>query len=181
LIIFVGLAGSGKSVQGKLLAKEMNAQYFSMGEFLRQHVDPVIKEKMVTGVLISDEEVIEVVNDELSKVRESADKEYILDGFPRTLKQAHWLIKEVKKGRFHIRGVIYLIADKTVIIPRLLDRKRPDDNLETISRRMEEYNSLTLPILDYFKEAKVKVYEVDAEKDIETVHRDIMNCLELKS
>ncbi len=176
MIILVGVAGSGKSVQGKLLAREINAKYFSMGEFLRQHVDPTIQKKMLTGELISDQEVIEVVDDELSKVQNN-DEEYILDGFPRTVTQADWLLEEVKSGRFKIRGVINLNASPEVIVPRLLDRNRQDDNLIAIKQRMSEYNKLTLPIIDHMKSANIKIFKINAEQTIEKVHADIINSL----
>ncbi len=176
MIILVGVAGAGKSVQGKLLANEIGAKYFSMGEFLRQHLDPTIQQKMLTGELISDDEVIDVVDDELSKVKKP-DEEYILDGFPRTVKQAEWLLEEVKKGRFKLDGVLNLKASPEVIVPRLLKRKRPDDNIETINQRMIEYDKLTLPIVDHLKEAKISIFDIDAERSVEDVHQEIMESL----
>lgn len=176
MIILVGVAGAGKSVQGKLLAQEISAKYFSMGEFLRQHLDPTIQKKMLTGELISDEEVIEVVDEELSKVKKP-DEEYILDGFPRTIKQTEWLLAEVDKHRFNLDGVLNLKASPEVIVPRLLKRKRPDDNIAAINQRMEEYNKLTLPIVDRLKKAKVAIFDIDAEQTVEIVHQEIMRSL----
>ncbi len=176
MIILVGVAGSGKSVQGKLLAKEINAKYFSMGEFLRQHLDPIIQKKMLTGELISDDEVIDVVDEELSKVKKP-NEEYILDGFPRTVIQTKWLLEEVKKKRFNLDGVLNLIASPEVIVPRLLNRKRQDDNIAAINMRMDEYNKLTLPIVDCLKDANIAIFDIDAEKSVEEVHQEIMASL----
>lgn len=179
MIIIVGVAGSGKSVQGKLLAKEINAKYFSMGEFLRQHLDPAIQEKMLNGDLISDEKVIEVIDEELSKVKKP-DEEYILDGFPRTVVQTDWLLQEVKKKRFSIEGVLNLKAKPEVIVPRLLERKRQDDNLTAINQRMDEYNKLTLPIIDRLKEAGIDIFDIDAEQTVEKVNEAIFSSLKGK-
>lgn len=176
MIIFVGVAGSGKSIQGKLLAQKIGAKYFSMGEFLRQHVDKSIQDKMLTGELISDSEVIEVVDDALPKVR-NPDEEYVLDGFPRTVAQTDWLIEEVKKARFLIRAVINLEAAAETIVPRLLERKRPDDNINAISQRINEYDKFTLPIIEHLKKAKIKVFNINAERPIEEVHQDIISRL----
>lgn len=174
MIILIGVAGSGKSVQGKLLAREIDAKYFSMGEFLRLHVDPGIQKKMLTGQLISDQEVINVIDDELSRVK-NENEIYILDGFPRTIAQTDWLLNEVKKGRILIDGVINLKASPEVIVPRLLERKRQDDNIATINQRIKEYNKQTLPIIERLKEAKVKIFDINAEQTVENVNRDIYN------
>jgi adenylate kinase len=176
MIIFVGVAGSGKSIQGRLLSQKINAKYFSMGEFLRHHVDPSIQNKMLTGELIDDHEAIQVINEDLPKADEDGE-EYILDGFPRTITQADWLIEQVKKGRFTIEGVVYLKASPETIVPRLLERKRPDDNIDAIEQRIKEYNELTLPILDHLKKANIKVHDINAELPIEEVHKEIISSL----
>ena len=181
MIIFIGVAGSGKSIQGRLLAQTINAKYFSMGEFLRNHVvDPIVKEKMITGELLSDIDVISLIDDALPKEKQY-EEEYILDGFPRSIVQADWLIEKVQRKRFSIRGIIHLQATSETIIPRLLERKRPDDNLEAISNRISEYQNTILPILDRLKEVGMKVYDINAEKSIEEVHNDIVNNIKLGS
>jgi adenylate kinase len=176
VIIFVGVAGSGKSIQGRLLAQKIGAKYFSMGEFLRDHVDPQIQQKMLTGELISDEEVISLIDAALPKVNDAGD-EYILDGFPRTTVQADWLLKEIDRGRFIIRGVIHLNASPEIIVPRLLERKRPDDFIEAINQRINEYNGTILPILDRLKADHVNIYEINAEQPIDLVSKEILTKL----
>ena len=180
MIIFVGVAGSGKSIQGRLLAQKINAKYFSMGEFLREHVDPNIQQKMLTGELISDDEVISAIDDALPRVS-NLDEEYILDGFPRTTAQADWLIKEIERGRFLVKGVIHLKASPEVIVPRLLERKRPDDYIEAINQRINEYKTTILPILERLKEDHIHIYEIDAEQPIDRVNTEILKKLELTS
>jgi adenylate kinase len=180
VIIFVGAAGSGKSIQGRLLAQKIGATYFSMGEFLRSHVDPNLQKKMLTGELINDEEAIKAVNDALPRLS-NANEEYILDGFPRTTTQADWLIKEIERGRFVIDGVIHLQASPEIIVPRLLERKRPDDYLEAINQRISEYNNTILPILERLKVVNVKIHDINAEKPIDVVNKDIITTLGLGS
>ena len=179
MIIFVGVAGSGKSIQGRLLAQKTGAVYFSMGEFLRDHVDSVIQKKMLTGVLISDEEAIKAVDGEFPKVN-SGGTEYILDGFPRTTEQANWLIGEIERGRFVVTAVIHLKASAEVIVPRLLERSRPDDYMDAINQRISEYNNTIIPILDRFKQDNVTVFDINAEQPIDDVHKEILNKLGLE-
>lgn len=180
MIIFIGLAGAGKSIQGRLLVQKINADYCSMGELLRDNVDPSIQEKMLTGELISDQDVIKILNAGIPKPDlSSPNKECILDGFPRSLAQVDWLIDQAKAGRFVIKGVIHLKASTEVIIPRLLERHRQDDNMEAINKRIEEYDQTILPILERLKSVGIKIYEVNAEQPIEDVQKDIISQLNL--
>ena len=176
LIIFVGVAGSGKSVQGRMLAETLKAHYFSMGDFLRRHLDPVIQEKMLTGELISDDQVIGEIVKEWSKVK-TIDEEVIVDGFPRTLVQADWLLSQAEEKRFKITAIINLAASAEIITERLLGRKRPDDHLEAIKLRIKEYNKATLPIIERMKRAGVKIFNIDAERPVDEVHADIIKAL----
>ena len=151
-----------------------------MGEFLREHVDPNIQQKMLTGELIKDEEVISAIDDALPRVSQP-DEEYILDGFPRTTIQADWLLKEIDRGRFTIKGVIHLNATPEIIVPRLLERKRPDDYLEAINQRINEYTDTILPILDRLKADHIKTYEINAEQPIDLVNAEIISKLRINS
>jgi adenylate kinase len=175
MVILLGVAGSGKSVQGKLIAKALNCEYFSTGEFLRQNVDPVIVDKMRTGTLIDDPEVIRATQEAL--LSNGYRKEFVLDGFLRTVPQAEWLIKEVKKGDFKVTAVINLVASPETIVQRLLNRKRPDDQLEIIKKRLNEYNKAINPIVSALESAGIKVNNVDANRAVEEVNKDVMNII----
>lgn len=179
MIVLLGVAGSGKSVQGKLIAKTLKCDYFSTGEFLRQHVDPVIKEKMLTGTLIQDEEVISATEDAL--LSNGHNKEFVLDGFLRTLRQAEWLVKEVAEGKFQTPSVINLRAQPETIVKRLLNRKRPDDQIDIIKKRLNEYNIAILPIINILESAGIEVHDINANNSVEEVNLDIMKILRPKS
>lgn len=175
MIVFVGVAGSGKSIQGRLLAQELKCDYFSMGQFLRSNVNEEVKEKMIKGDLINDAEVVHIID--VALARANTDKEYILDGFPRTQYQTDWLISQANSGNLHIKLVIHLKASAEVIVPRLLERKRPDDNMSAISLRLNEYNANIMPIINDFEKASVKIAEINAEETIERVHAQIMAAI----
>ena len=178
MIIFVGLAGSGKTLQGRLLTQKIGAIYVSIGELLRENVDPEIKEKMLTGELIGDDDVIKLLDLALP-AKDQTMQESILDGFPRTLKQVEWLVQQVKKGRIKVNGVIHLIASPDVVVPRLLERSRPDDHMEAIKVRIDEYNQMILPIIQRLKGEGIKVYDVNGEQTIEEVQKEIITKLNL--
>ncbi len=177
MIIFMGVAGSGKSVQGKLLAEKLKYQWVSTGELLRKNLVENHRDEMLKGKLLNDKEIIGVIDGFLATASPS---ECILDGFPRTLSQAEWLLNQKVPGD-HITAVIHLKADADVVKKRLLDRGRPDDNEVAINQRFKEYNNQTLPIVDLFVENKITVYEIDAERPVEQVHKEILSKLTVKS
>lgn len=175
MIIFLGLAGSGKSVQGKMLATNLNCTYFSMGEFLRQNLPMERLETLNKGELINDNETFDI----LEKVLDDKykQKEFILDGFPRTTYQAEWLIKQIQDNRFKITAVFHLVVSEKVAVDRLLDRHRQDDNMEAIRNRIREYNEAILPIIEKFKASSIRVYDINGERTPEEVDKDIVSNL----
>jgi len=88
----MGVAGSGKSVQGRLLADEMALPWLSTGEFLRMLVSGERRKDMLAGRLLSDREIIKLVQKIFAMI--DIHEEFILDGFPRTVSQADWLLNQ---------------------------------------------------------------------------------------
>lgn len=175
MIVFMGVAGSGKSVQGRLLANELGCTWLSTGEFLRQHVTGKRREEMLEGKLLGDDEIIEMFGQAFDKM--DPKKPFILDGFPRTLPQAKWLITKHEKGEVRIDAIIHLVASKELVKNRLLRRGRQDDTDKAIAERFKEYESLTLPSVAWFKEENIPVYEIDGEREVQEVHDEIMKSL----
>lgn len=178
MYILMGLAGSGKGTQGELLAKKINYSYLSTGEYLRGYITGKRREEMLAGKLISDQEMIGIIESFLSEQKNKTST--ILDGFPRTLKQAEWLIKASKKEDFLVEAVIYLKVPEEKLLKRLIERGRQDDTREVIEKRFSEYKESTSPALDYYKEKDIKIFEIDGSKKIEEVHQEIMQKIEQK-
>jgi adenylate kinase len=176
MILLMGVAGAGKSMQGRILADEHGYAWISTGEILRVLVTGRRRQEMLQGKLLSDEEVIELID----KVFDLIDtkQEFVLDGFPRTVPQADWLLEQIDKGRFELTAVVNLVAGKDVILERLTKRGRVDDNEEAVSARFDEYEAVTRPILDHFKEKKIRVHEVDADRDPREIHDDILELID---
>jgi adenylate kinase len=171
----MGVAGSGKSTQGHQLADEYGYAYISTGEIFRVLITGRRRNEMLEGQLLSDDEVIRVVD----KVLELIDtkEEFILDGFPRTKPQVDWLLDQCEAGRFGEPIVLNLEVSETLIRDRLQKRGRLDDSEEAISHRYEQYQEVTRPILAYMKEKNLKVTEIDAGRDPQAVYRDILRTL----
>lgn len=174
-LVLIGIQGAGKSTQGNFLSKRFKIPYLSTGHIFRQiakektQLGRHVKELMSSGALIPDEKVIEIVNSYLSKP--SYKKGYILDGFPRTLKQAKKFINNVDK-------VIQIhIPDKEALW-RLAYRNdvRDDDTIEAIRKRIELFKKFTVPVLDYYQKQK-KLVTIDGTKSIDEVQDEILKSL----
>ncbi len=176
MIILTGVAGAGKSLQGRLFADEHGYAWISTGELFRVLVTGERRQRMLAGELLSDDEVIALVDKTLKLI--DVNEEFVLDGFPRTKVQTDWLIGEVTSGRLQLTAVFNLTADRAVVKKRLLARGRQDDTDQAIAKRFTEYETTTLPILDYFKAAGAPVYSIDADQDPITVHDQIMQYID---
>lgn len=177
MIILMGVAGSGKSTQGHQLADEYGYAYISTGEIFRVLITGRRRNEMLEGRLLSDEEVIRVVD----KVLELIDtkEQFILDGFPRTKAQVDWLLKQCEAGRFDPPVVLNLEVSEHVIRDRLTKRGRLDDSEEAISHRYELYEAVTRPILAYMKQKGWQIADIDANQDASMVQQEIVRVLQL--
>lgn len=176
MIVLMGVAGAGKSMQGRLFADEHGYAWVSTGELFRVLVTGERRAEMLKGKLLSDKEVIELVDRTLDLI--DLNEEFLLDGFPRTTVQADWLLAEVKRGRMNLTAVFNLTASREVVKKRLLVRGRQDDTEEAIEHRFTEYETATLPIVEYFRKVGTAVYDIDADLDPITVHDQIMTYID---
>lgn len=173
----MGVAGAGKSVQGRLLADTHGWPWLSTGEFLRMLISGEKRKAMAAGKLLDDQEIISLVRRALSLV--DTDQEFVLDGFPRTVAQADWLLSQIKHGQLKATAVIHLKASSETVEKRLLSRGRQDDNQEAISERLREYKETIMPILNELKNSGIKIIEVDGEKSVDSVQAAIIESLNL--
>lgn len=175
-IILIGIQGSGKSTQGNLLSEKLNIPYLSTGHIFREIAKEktpfgrYVKETLNAGVLIPDDKTLEIVTDYLS--RSEYKNGYILDGFPRTVKQATEFING-------INYVFYLNVSDREALWRLSyrDDSREDDTLLALRKRIELFHEVTEPVLDYYREKGILV-ELDGEKEIEEIHNEIISIIE---
>lgn len=176
MIIFVGVAGSGKSVQGRKLADRFGLPWLSTGEFLRMLVSGERRKAMLKGELLGDQEIIALVQKIFSVVDSS--QEFVLDGFPRTTGQADWLLNQAKHNQLQVTAIVHLVAPESVVEARLLERGRGDDTAEAIKLRFKEYEETVLPLLEQFKEANIPVLDIKGDKDVEDIHQEIVDSVE---
>lgn len=175
MIILTGVAGSGKSMQGRLLADREALPWLSTGEFLRMLISGDERRDMLAGKLLDDEEIISLVQKIFNVV--GVEEEFVMDGFPRTAGQADWLLNQAKYGQLDVTAVIHLTASKEAVLKRLLGRARQDDTEEAITERFKEYEDAIKPILTQFKAAHIPVYDINGEQEPEVIHQEILKAL----
>ena len=175
MIIIMGVAGAGKSVQGRWVADEIGVPWLSTGEFLRMLVTGKRRQEMLQGKLLDDSEMISLADKIFHMI--DTKEEFILDGFPRTQTQADWLIAQHKAGLINISSVLHIEASEKVVQERLLNRGRPDDTEEAIRKRFDEYNAVTLPIINDLEANGITVHHVNGDRTPEEVHGDVAPLL----
>ena len=82
MIILMGVAGAGKSMQGRMFADEHGYAWISTGELFRVLVTGKRRQQMLEGKLLSDEEVIQLIDKTLKQMVDT-NQEFLLDGFPQ--------------------------------------------------------------------------------------------------
>ena len=178
MIVFFGPAGAGKSVQGNLLAARNDWRWLGAGQLLRDSKDPELLARMSTGKLVSPEIVNRVMGEALERAKSKQVKKVILDGYPRQLEQAKWLVENKTRHGRDIDLVIVLEVPRTELMRRLEIRGRLDDVPEIIDERLRIYRQEMYPILNYFNEKGVRIAHIDGTGTVGQVHDRIMEEIE---
>ena len=171
----MGVAGVGKSVQGRAVADELALPWLSTGEFLRMMISGERRRKMLDGHLLDDGEIIELADKIFHMI--DVKEEFILDGFPRTVPQADWLMAQHKAGLINISCVILLEASQEVVTERLLSRGRPDDTKEAIAKRFDEHQAVSMPIIEDLEGQGVQIHKIDGSRTPDEVQVDVLKAL----
>lgn len=176
MIVFFGPAGAGKSVQGQMLAARNGWRWLSAGQLLRDTHDLELIKEMQTGKLVDSQKVNELMSEAIQRSH-SVDN-VILDGYPREMSQAKWLIeKRTHHGR-DIKLVIVLEVPKSELLKRLEVRGRVDDTPDAIDNRLRIYRTEMYPVLSYLTEQNVNIVHIDGVGTVGQVHDRIMEELQ---
>jgi len=160
-------------VQGQLLAARNNWRWLSSGQLLRDTHDIELIKEMQSGKLVTPEKVNELMGDALKRAK-NVDR-VILDGYPRQLSQAKWLIDSRPDHERSIQLVIVLEVPRSELLKRIEVRGRIDDTPEAGDERLRIYRTEIYPILTYLTEQGVNVAHIDGTGSVGQVHDRIMD------
>lgn len=201
IYILTGGPATGKGTRSEILARALNIPHIATGDMLRAvaQENEEIREKLQRGELISDEIITGLLEERLKE--EDCKVGFVLDGYPRTYKQAELLDELLAKLGREITKVMELTVPDELAFKRILERKkceecgemygidfppkvedvcdkcgghlsvRTDDTRETLSRRINTYRENAKAILDFYRE-KGLLMTVDASANPETVVDD---------
>jgi len=206
--VIMGIQGSGKGTQAKMLAADLDLVHISVGDIFRWNVQnhtkigAQVRRVMAAGELVGDDLVESVVRDRLTQ--HDWNFGFIIDGFPRDPRQAEFFLES-----YDIDGVIELDLPDSEVRRRVLNRRlcadcgmdynliansptvpgrcdmcggelitREDDTEEALTIRLRDYHDQTNPVLAIFRR-KEYVYTVDARPAAEVIQRQIRECLGL--
>lgn len=126
ILILLGPPGAGKGSQASKIIEEFGVTHISTGDIFRKNIKEEtelglkVKDVIASGSLVSDDLTNELVFDRLDS--ETSDS-FMLDGYPRNINQAQALDKWLEENDKELTKVIYIDADKDVLISRIAGRR----------------------------------------------------------
>ena len=204
-LVILGPQGSGKGTQARLLADSLGLYYFESGDFLREvaksdpRIDEIVNKR---GELLPDDEVFAMISKHLEAKSPNLEN-FILDGYPRSLKQYTLLKDWLKVMGKKIDHVIYLAINEEESITRITARRtcekcdrvynlvtnpppapdtcecggkliqRQDDTPEVVKKRLEIFKETTKPLIEVVKKDGI-LLEVNGEQPIDVILKEII-------
>lgn len=184
-LLIVGPPGAGKGTQAKRIGETFGIPDVSTGDIFRFHIKNGtelglrVKAIVDAGDYVPDSLTNEIVTARLEE--EDAANGFLLDGYPRTIDQVHYLDELLEKKGQPLEAVIRLVADQEEIIARLTKRAheqgRADDTEEAIRHRQEVYARETAPLVEVFRERGLLI-DVDGLGNVDEVGDRISAALQ---
>lgn len=184
-IILLASPGAGKGTASDYIENKYGYKHISSGSLLRNEalVNEEIKSLINNGKFVSDETVMDVLK------RNIDSNNIILDGIPRNLNQAKLLDSLFKENNIDLDKVIFIDIDEELAAKRVINRltcdkckrvynkelidskvcmicggnliTREDDTKEVFEKRYDTYLKETKPLVDYYKDRLIKIYNND--------------------
>jgi adenylate kinase len=188
-LILLGPPGAGKGTQAEILVKRHGLIQLSTGQMLRDAASAgsqlglKAKAIMDKGELVPDEIVVGLISERLD--RPDSRNGVIFDGFPRNVSQAQALDALLKaKGR-RLNAVVSIEVPDEELLARVEkriaetppDKRRSDDNAETLKKRLEVYHAQTKALVPYY-EAQGRLVRIDGMASIEAVAAAVYAALQ---
>ncbi len=183
-LLIVGPPGAGKGTQAARISERFGIPTISTGDIFRKNIadqtdlGKQVKAIVDAGDYVPDSLTNALVTDRLAEA--DAAGGFLLDGYPRTTDQVHYLAELLASHGHSLDAVIRLVADQDEIVRRLrqraIEQGRVDDSEEAIRHRQDVYIRETAPLIDMFR-AQGLLLEVDGLGPIDEVTARIFAAL----
>ena len=202
-LLIMGLPGAGKGTQAAKIVEEFGVAHISTGDMFRAamanqtEMGTLAKSFIDKGELVPDEVTNGIVKERLAQ-DDIKEKGFLLDGFPRTIEQAHALDQILVDLGLKLEGVINIEVDPSCLLERLSGRiihretgetyhkvfnppadykeedyyQREDDKPETVKRRLDVNIAQGEPIIAHYRELGL-VSDIQGNQDIDDVFADV--------
>ncbi|HFU3800308.1 TPA: adenylate kinase [Streptococcus suis] len=207
-LLIMGLPGAGKGTQAAKIVEKFNVAHISTGDMFRAamanqtEMGILAKSYIDKGDLVPDEVTNGIVKERLVQ-DDIKEKGFLLDGYPRTIEQAHALDASLADLGIELQGVINIEIDPAKLVERLSGRiihketgetfhkifnppvgdykeedfyQREDDKPESVQRRLEVNIAQGQPIIDHYRN-KGLVHDIEGDQDIDVVFAAIDTVL----
>lgn len=206
-LLIMGLPGAGKGTQAAKIVEKFHVVHISTGDMFRAamanqtEMGVLAKSYIDKGELVPDEVTNGIVKERLSQddIKETG---FLLDGYPRTIEQAHALDETLAELGIELEGVINIEVNPDCLLERLSGRiihretgetfhkvfnppvdykeedyyQREDDKPETVKRRLDVNIAQGEPIIAHYR-TKGLVHDIEGNQDINDVFKDIEKVL----
>ena len=206
-LLIMGLPGAGKGTQAAKIVEQFHVAHISTGDMFRAamanetEMGVLAKSYISKGELVPDEVTNGIVKERLAQddIKETG---FLLDGYPRTIDQAHALDKILADLDIQLDAVINIEVNPDSLLERLSGRiihretgetfhkvfnppvdykeedyyQREDDKPETVKRRLDVNIAQGQPIIDHYR-AQGLVHDIQGNQEIEAVFSDIKKVL----
>ena len=207
-LLIMGLPGAGKGTQAAKIVEKFGVAHISTGDMFRAamanktEMGVLAKSFIDKGELVPDEVTNGIVKERLAQ-DDIAGKGFLLDGYPRTIEQAHALDETLNNLELKLDGVINIEVNPESLIERLSGRiinrktgetfhkvfnppvgdyneddfyQREDDKPETVKRRLDVNIAQGAPIIEHYRKAGI-VFDIQGNQDIDDVFADIFKAI----
>ena len=206
-LLIMGLPGAGKGTQAAKIVEEFGVAHISTGDMFRAamanqtEMGTLAKSFIDKGELVPDEVTNGIVKERLAQ-DDIKEKGFLLDGFPRTIEQAHSLYQILVDLGLELDGVINIEVDPSCLLERLSGRiihretgetyhkvfnppadykeedyyQREDDKPETVKRRLDVNIAQGEPIIAHYRELGL-VSDIQGNQDIDDVFADVKKAI----
>ena len=206
-LLIMGLPGAGKGTQAAKIVEEFGVAHISTGDMFRAamanqtEMGVLAKSFIDKGELVPDDVTNGIVKERLAQ-DDIKEKGFLLDGFPRTIEQAHALDQILVDLGLELDGVINIEVDPSCLLERLSGRiihretgetyhkvfnppadykeedyyQREDDKPETVKRRLDVNIAQGEPIIAHYRELGL-VSDIQGNQDIDEVFADVKKAI----